>query len=62
MELQQLCQIGVLKKINHSECAAPTFIIPKKDGPVRFVSDFQELNKRIKWKPFPIPHIQDLLH
>jgi hypothetical protein len=32
-----------------------------KDGTVRFISDFRQLNKRIKRKPFPIPKIQDLL-
>jgi len=62
LELDRLCNLGVLRKINHSEWAAPTFIIPKKDGSVRFISDFRELNKRIKRKPYPIPHIQDLLH
>ena len=61
MEVQRLCDIGVLKKVNRSEWAAPTFIIPKKDKTVRFISDFRELNKRIKRKPFPIPKIQDLL-
>ena len=49
------------EKINRSEWAAPTFLIPKKDRSVRFISDFRELNKRIKRKPFPIPKIQDLL-
>ena len=48
----------VLKKINNSQWAAPTFIIPKKNNTVRFISDFRELNKRIKRKPFPIPKIQ----
>ena len=33
----------------------------KKDATVRFISDFCELNKCIKCKPFPIPKIQDLL-
>ena len=47
--------------MNRSEWAAPTFIIPKKDGTVRFINDFRELNKRIRWKPFPIPKIQDLM-
>jgi hypothetical protein len=61
VELNRLCSIGVLKKINHSEWAAPTFIIPKKDGSVQFISDFRELNKRIKRQLFPIPKIQDLL-
>ena len=60
-EVERLCRLGVLKKVNRSEWAAPTFIIPKKDGSVRFISDFREWNKRIKRKPYPIPKIQDLL-
>ena len=46
-EVERLCEIGVLKKINWSEWAAGTFIIPKKNHTVRFISDFRELNKRI---------------
>jgi Reverse transcriptase (RNA-dependent DNA polymerase) len=61
MEVQRFVELGVLKKVNRSEWAAPTFIIPKKDGTVRFISDFWELNKQIKCKPYPIPHIQDML-
>ena len=60
-EVNRLVEIGVLKRVNNSEWAAPTFIIPKKNKTVRFISDFRELNKRIKRKPFPIPKIQDLL-
>ena len=60
-EVDRLCQLGVLKKVNRSQWAAPTFIIPKKDETVRFISDFRELNKKIKRKPFPIPKIQDLM-
>ena len=61
VEVNRLCELGVLKKVNRSQWAAPTFLIPKKDGTVRFISDFRELNKRIKRRPFPIPHIKDLL-
>ena len=61
MEIDRLCKLGVLKKVNRSEWAAPSFVIPKKDGIVRFISDFRELNERIKRKPFPIPKIQDML-
>ena len=61
MEIEWLVEIGVLKKVNRSEWAAPSFIIPKKVGSVPFINDFRELNKRIKRKPFPIPNIQDML-
>ena len=40
MEVQRLCDLGVLKKVNRSEWAAPTFSIPKKDGTVCFILDF----------------------
>jgi len=60
-QVERLVKIGVLKRINNSQWAAPTFIIPKKNSTVRFISDFRELNKRIKRKPYPIPKIQDLL-
>src|SRR5210317_1340340 len=38
------------------------FTISKPDGTLRSLADFQELNKRIKRKPFPIPKVQDMLH
>ena len=61
-EVQRLCDIGVLTKVNDSEWGAPTWVIPKKDGnTVRFLSDFRELNKNIKCKPYPIPKVQDML-
>ena len=52
---------GVLKRKNNFKWSAPTFIISKKNGTVRFISDLRELNKRIKMKPFPIPKIHDWL-
>ncbi len=36
-------------------------MIPKKEGSVRFIADFCELNKSIKPKLYPIPKIQDLM-
>jgi transposase InsO family protein len=60
-EVERLVKLGVLRRVNRSEWAAPTFIIPKKDGTVRFISDFRQLNQRIKRKPYPLPKIQDLL-
>ena len=60
-EIECLCRIGVLEKYNDSKWGAPTFIIPKKNGMVRFILDFQELNTWLKRKPFPIPKINNLL-
>lgn len=60
-DVERLCKLGVLRKCNDSEWAAPSFIIPKKNGTVRFISDFRKLNSLLKRKPFPIPHIQDIL-
>ena len=34
-EVERLCKVGVLKKVNCSEWAAPTFVIPKKDQTIR---------------------------
>ena len=47
-EVERLEKAGVLKRVNRSKWAAPTFIIPKKDGSIRFISDFHKLNKQIK--------------
>ena len=60
-ELDRLCKLGVLKKNSDSTWAAPTFIIPKKNGTVRFISDFRYLNKCLVRKPYPIPKIADVL-
>jgi hypothetical protein len=61
-EIERLVRLGVLVKDSDSPWSAPTFIIPKKDGTVRFVvSDFRQLNQRLLRKPYPIPNIGDLL-
>ena len=60
-KVNRLVNIWVLKYKNRSQWAAPTFIIPKKNGTVCFISDLRELNKRVKRKPLSIPKIQDLL-
>jgi hypothetical protein len=60
-DLDRLESIGVLRKVNRSEWAAPAFIIAKKDGRVRFISDFRKLNTQIKRTPYPLPHIKDML-
>ena len=60
-ELDRLVKIGILSKTGPSKWLAPTFLIPKKDGRVRWISDFRELNKCIKRKVYNLPKIQDIL-
>ena len=60
-EIKRLCELGVLKWQPSSEWAAPSFIQPKKNKTVRFLSDFRELNKRLVRKPFPLPKISTVL-
>ena len=60
-ELLQLCKFGVLAKTRPTGWAAPTFIIPKKDNRIRWVSDFRRLNRVIKRKPYALPIIHDIL-
>ena len=61
LELDRLVRIGVLKKVNCLEWAFPSFIIPKKNGTMRFINDLRELNKCIKCMPYPLPKIQEML-
>jgi Aspartyl protease len=58
LELDRLVKIGVLKRVNRSEWAFPSFI---NDQTVQFINDLRELNKRIRCMPFPLSKIQDLL-
>ena len=49
-ELLRLIEIGVIKKAKCSEWIAGTFIIPKKDGHVCWITDFHGLNKSLHRK------------
>ena len=44
-EVKWLVELGVLIKQPDSEWGSPTFIIPKKNKQVRFLTNFREVNK-----------------
>jgi hypothetical protein len=57
-ELMRLVAIGVLTPVQQSEWGTPVFIIPKKDGTVRFITDYRKVNRMIKRMPYrPKPPI-----
>jgi hypothetical protein len=60
-EIERLCKLGVLERQPYSEWALPSFIVPKKNNTVCFLSNFWEVNKRLIRKPFPIPKISMVL-
>ena len=60
-EVDRLVKIGVIAPQRESEWASPSFIMPKKDGTVRFLGNFRELNKRLIRTPYPLPKVKDML-
>jgi hypothetical protein len=61
-ELDRLEELGVLSRVGPAKYLSPTFIIPKKDGTVRWVSDFRKLiNSMITRKVYHLPRIQDII-
>lgn len=63
-EVDRLVEIGVLEIVDGATAGpwcSPSFITAKKDGRVRFVTDYREVNKRIHRRPWPMPHINDLM-
>ena len=45
----------------HSEWAAPTVLVPKKDGSYRLVIDYRKLNAQTVKTSWPLPRISDIL-
>jgi len=60
-ELDHLVDLGILVPQQESKWASPSFIISKKAGSVRWISNLRQLNKVIKGKQYPLPVTTDIL-
>jgi hypothetical protein len=61
-EILGLVDIGVLEEDYFSEWASPSFASPKKNGTIRFVTDFRKLNLFLKRRVSPISYSKDWEH
>ena len=60
-EVERLVSIGVLEKYSDSEWGSPSFIIPKPNGTIWFLTDLRQVNKCIVWKRFLISKISNIM-
>ncbi len=60
-EVERLCKLGVLERKQTFEWASSSFVIPKNNYTVCFLSKFWEISKRLVRKPFLIPKISTVL-
>ena len=61
-EVKRLVSLWVLEEANDSKWGAPPFAQPKaKTNCVRFLSDFRNLNRQLKCKPYHMPKICEIL-
>ena len=60
-ELDRLKQQGIIRKVDHSEWAAPIVVVPKKDGRFRLCGDYKvTINQALSIDQYPLPKPADL--
>ena len=61
-EVKIIVKLGVLEEENTSEWGAPYFAQPMATTNwVRFLSDFRNLNRNLRRKPYAIPKIHEMI-
>ena len=51
----------MLTLVQKSQYGTPVFITPKREGTVRFNTDYCRLNQKLVRKPYPLPRIGDTM-
>ena len=52
-----MVKIGVLTPVQNSQYGTPIVIIPKKEGTVRFITDYHRLNHKLVRRTHLLPRI-----
>ena len=61
-ELDCLEAAGIIRKIDHSDWAAPIVPVPKKDGTIRVCGDYKvTINPALQVDQYPLPNPNDLM-
>ena len=60
-ELKRLVETGVLTPVQQSQYGTPVFIITKKEGTARFITDYRGLNHKLVRNPYPLPRIGEII-
>ena len=47
----------VLTTVQYSKYGTPIFILTKKEGTVKFITDYLRLNQKLVRNPYPLPRI-----
>ena len=61
-ELQCLVEIGVLTPVQQSQHVTPIFIISKKEGTLRFITNYCRLKQQLVIKTHMLPIIGKNVH
>ena len=61
-DLKILLGIEVLTLVQYSQYGTPIFIITKKEGTVRLITDYRRLNQKLVRNPYPLPRIGNNMH
>ncbi|KAG1122151.1 hypothetical protein G6F42_011752 [Rhizopus arrhizus] len=60
-ELKTLLELDIIRP-SDGKYTSPVFFVPKKDGKLRLVVNFQKLNAITVKDGYPLPHIDDILN
>ncbi len=67
IEVERQCQVGALRRLSPEEIEGrdwcfPAFGVPKKNGKIRFVINFQSVNNQLEQREYPLNTAEEIFH